>query len=147
MMLRSLTLIASGLLALSVGAPGFAQQQALPPSNAQQAAPSASDDDGLTGSVTDENAWQDLGVAIPAFPTDNPVPTAAEGGNTGALGKSLAQVVYNDLKNNGLFKPTGPDALPGIAYSEVSAPNFGNWRAARPKCWCRASCGPRPTGG
>jgi TolB protein len=129
MMLRSITLIASGLLALTAGAPGYAQQQTLPASAAPQAAAPASDDDGLTGSVTDENAWQDLGVAIPAFPTDNPVPTAAEGGNTQVLGKSLARVVFNDLKNNGLFKPTGPDALPGVGYQEVSAPNFGSWRA------------------
>jgi TolB protein len=83
----------------------------------------------LTGSVTGEGAWQDLGVAIPAFPTDNPLPTAAEGGNTAALGKNLAQVVFNDLRNNGLFKPTGPDALPAITYPDVTAPAFDTWRA------------------
>lgn len=121
-----------GVMALALGAaPALAQQAPLPASNAPQAAPTtaAPDDGGLTGSVTGEGAWQDLGVAIPAFPTDNPVPTAAEGGNTAALGKSLARVVYNDLKNNGLFKPTGPDALPGVAYQQVSAPDFGGWRA------------------
>lgn len=117
----------AGALALGVG-PALAQQAALPASGAPQAAQS-SDDGGLTGSVTGEGAWQDLGVAIPAFPTDNPLPTAAEGGNTAALGKNLAQVVFNDLRNNGLFKPTGPDALPAITYPDVTAPAFDAWRA------------------
>ena len=123
MIVRNLALVL-GLGALPALA--FAQQQTLP---ASQAAPAAQDDGGLTGSVTDENEWQDLGIAIPAFPTDNEVPTAAEGGNTAAVGKNLARVVFNDLKNNGLFKPVGPDALPGIAYPEVTAPGFDGWRA------------------
>ncbi|WP_457825161.1 hypothetical protein, partial [Staphylococcus aureus] len=87
-------------------APAFAQVQAPPPSTVP-----ADDQGGLTGSVTDDSAWRDLGIAIPAFPTDTPVATSADGGNTEALGRNLARVVYNDLKNNGLFKPTGPDAL------------------------------------
>ena len=106
----------------------------LPPSAAAAAAPGdasgdAPDDGGLSGSVTDESEWQDLGIAIPAFPTNAVVSTAAEGGNTEALGKNVARVVFNDLKNNGLFKPVGPDALPGIGYGEVAAPAFGGWRA------------------
>jgi TolB protein len=105
----------------------FAQAQPAPASKAKQSAPVEAD--GLTGSVTDESEWQDLGIAIPAFPTNQPVPTAADGGNTEALGRNLARVVYNDLKNNGLFKPTGPDGLPGIAYAEVVAPAFSGWRA------------------
>ena len=40
----------------------------------------------------------------------------------------LARVIYGDLKNNGLFKPVGPDALPAIPYGEVAAPAFANWR-------------------
>ena len=109
-----------------------AAQQAAPAKSAPAPAASASAapaDDGLTGSVTDDSDWQDLGIAIPTFPTNEAVPTAAEGGNTAALGRNLARVIYGDLKNNGLFKPVGPDALPAIAYGEVTAPAFPGWRA------------------
>ncbi|MEO0033118.1 MAG: Tol-Pal system protein TolB, partial [Pseudomonadota bacterium] len=127
MIIRKVVLLL-GIAALPATA--FAQTQILPASKTPQAASAPqADAGGLTGSVTDESEWQDLGIAIPAFPTDRPVPTAADGGNTDALGRNLARVVFNDLKNNGLFKPTGPDALPGIAYAEVVAPAFGGWRA------------------
>lgn len=115
------------LLAGLISAPALvaAQQTALPSSAAPQL---AEDEGGLTGSVSDENEWQDLGIAIPAFPTNASVSTAAEGGNTEALGRNVARVVYNDLKNNGLFKPVGPDALPAIDFPQVSAPAFDGWR-------------------
>lgn len=119
-------------LSLTVLAVPLAAQQAAKPKPA--AAPSAAAsaaapaDEGLTGSVTDESEWQDLGIAIPTFPTNEMLPTAADGGNTEALGRNLARVVYGDLKNNGLFKPVGPDALPAIPYGEVAAPAFSNWR-------------------
>ncbi|EGD57950.1 translocation protein TolB [Novosphingobium nitrogenifigens DSM 19370] len=126
----SLVRCGAAVLALGFGLAGaaHAQQQALPASNAPQAANAASSG-GLTGSVTDDSAWRDLGIAIPSFPTDRPVATGAEGGNTEAVGRNLARVVFNDLKFNGLFKPTGPDSLPGIAYAEVTAPAFSGWRA------------------
>ncbi len=125
MMIRTVSLF------LGIAAwPALALAQAAPvaPSSATAAAAPA-EDAGLSGSVTDESEWQDLGIAIPAFPTNAVVSTAAEGGNTEALGKNVARVVFNDLKNNGLFKPVGPDALPGIGYGEVAAPAFGGWRA------------------
>ncbi|WP_225204701.1 Tol-Pal system beta propeller repeat protein TolB [Novosphingobium huizhouense] len=118
----------ASLPGLSLPAPAFAQVEQLPASSASQGPQAPADAGGLTGSVTDESEWQDLGIAIPAFPTDASVATAAEGGNTEALGRNLARVVYNDLKNNGLFKPVGPDALPGIGYFQVTAPSFDFWR-------------------
>lgn len=102
-----------------------AQQTTVPSSNASQA---SQEDEGLTGSVTDESEWQDLGIAIPSFPTNASVPTAAEGGNTEALGRNVARVVFNDLRNNGLFKPVGPDQLPDVAFPQVAAPTFDTWR-------------------
>ena len=102
--------------------PAFAQEAPPPPPAADSA-----DDGGLSGSVSDENAWQDLGIAIPAFATDQDVPTQASAGSTGALGNALAQVITADLRNNGLFKPTGPDALPRPSYAQVPAPEFGIW--------------------
>ncbi|MBA4086284.1 MAG: Tol-Pal system beta propeller repeat protein TolB [Novosphingobium sp.] len=101
-----------------------AQQATLPSSTAAQTPA----DEGLTGSVSDENEWQDLGIAIPSFPTNASVATAAEGGNTEALGRNVARVVYNDLRNNGLFKPVGPDQLPEVAFPQVAAPTFDTWR-------------------
>ena len=31
------------------------------------------------------------------------------------------------MRNNGLFKPTGPDSLPTPSYSEITAPAWGTW--------------------
>jgi len=108
---------------LLVAAPAVAQDQPPPTAPAQPA-----DDQGLSVTVTDENAWQNLQVAIPAFATDREAPTPANSNGTTALGLELSRVIYNDLKNNALFKPTGPDSLPRPGYGEITAPNFGTWR-------------------
>lgn len=83
----------------------------------------------LVGSVTDRTAWQDLGIAIPAFATNANVPTAANSSGTRALGRELAQVITNDLRNNGLFRPVGPSALPRPTYAEITAPLWSTWEA------------------
>jgi len=126
----------SVLALVAISAPAFAQR--VPGASASAAGPAEPVDEGLSGSVTDESEWQDLGIAIPAFPTNAMLPTAADGGNTEALGRNLARVIYGDLKNNGLFKPVGPDALPGIAYGEVTAPRFRAGVGVRRKCSCTA---------
>ncbi|RDC60650.1 Protein TolB [Alteripontixanthobacter maritimus] len=82
---------------------------------------------GLSGSVTDESEWQDLGIAIPGFATDRDVSTTARGQSTAALGIELARVITADLKNNGLFKPTGPDALPRPDYPQITDPVWTTW--------------------
>ena len=120
-MIRARLLISMSFLAF--GSALAAQPATLPASMAEQA--TTEQDGGLTGSVSDESEWQDLGIAIPGFATDRAVATPA--GDTGALGRQLAEVITADLKNNGLFKPTGPAALPQVAYPEVTAPQFGNW--------------------
>jgi TolB protein len=99
-----------------LAAPLLGQQPALPP---------VAEPDGLSGSVSDESEWQDLGIAIPGFATDADVPTPA--GSSAALGRQVGEVITADLRNNGLFKPTGPGALPGITYGEVTAPTWGTW--------------------
>jgi TolB protein len=117
-------------LLLSATAVPVAAQQAAPPPQALPAGSQQQPDQdvGLTGRVTDESAWEDLQVAIPAFATDREQPTAANAQGTTALGIELARVIYNDLKNNALFKPTGPDALPRPGYEQITAPAFGIWR-------------------
>jgi len=111
------------LLALPLAA-SLAAQPAPAPVAPDAAAPPA---EGLTGSVSDETPWQDLGIAIPTFPTDRDVPTLASAGSTAALGRALAGVITADLRNNGLFKPTGPDSLPQPSFGQVMAPDFGIW--------------------
>ncbi len=130
-MIAKLTL---ALLAATIPAMAVAQQQ--PPADAAPApttpAPPTTappPTSALTGTVTDESAWQDLGVAIPAFATDVDKPTAASAGGTVALGHALADVVTADLKNNGLFKPVGPSSLPMLPYDQLTAPDFPGWQA------------------
>src|SRR5690606_19790438 len=47
---------------------------------------------------------------------------------TSALGLELGRVVFNDLRNNGLFRPVGPDSLPRPTYTQITAPAWGTWR-------------------
>lgn len=89
--------------------------------------PVEADEGGLTGSVSDEKAWQDLTIDIPAFATDADRPTPANAQGTNALGRELARVITADLKNNGLFVPVGPDSLPSPTYTEITAPVWPKW--------------------
>ena len=84
--------------------------------------------EGLTGSVSFEGNLQDLGVAIPAFATDRNQPTPANSSGTAALGLEIARVITSDLRNNGLFRPIGPDSLPAPQYSAITAPEWAVWQ-------------------
>jgi TolB protein len=66
-----------------------------------------------------------LPILIPAMPTSAVASTPA--GSTDDLGRKLAQIVDDDLRNTGLFKTQGPNATRAIAYSEVTAPNYAGW--------------------
>jgi TolB protein len=104
-------------LALLAAAPVQAQQAATPPV----------EEGGLSGAVSDDSEWQDLGIAIPAFATNADVPTPTSAGSTASLGHALAQIITADLRNNGLFKPVGPESLPRLAFEHVQAPEFAIW--------------------
>ncbi|WP_336980971.1 Tol-Pal system beta propeller repeat protein TolB [Altererythrobacter fulvus] len=118
------------LLAVFVSAPLAAQAGGGELAPASTAAGDAADvDEGLVGSVTDESAWQDLGIAIPSFATNANVPTAANTEGTAALGRELARVITADLKNNGLFRPVGPDSLPRPDYPDITAPKWSVWQS------------------
>lgn len=69
-----------------------------------------------------------LGIAIPVMPTAEVINTPA--GRTDVLGQQLSGIVTNDLRNSGLFRPLGGDALRAIAYPEVTAPAFDTWGPA-----------------
>jgi TolB protein len=64
-------------------------------------------------------------IAIPPMPTQQVVRTAA--GSTDALGRQLADVVANDLRNSGLFTPLSPGQLRPVSMPEVAAPAFDYW--------------------
>ena len=121
--------------ALLLAAPLYAQNQDLggPVSEGgavETAGIDASGEDaegGLTFTVTDESDWADLGVAIPAFATDRDVATPANTNGTAALGREVARVITANLRNNGLFKPVGPDALPQPSFAQIRAPSWATW--------------------
>lgn len=113
------------VFALLIGAPVAAQVASETGANDV----AASEAEGLTLTVTDEKAWSDLGIAIPGFATDVNLPTPANAQGTAALGRELARVITADLKNNGLFLPVGPDALPQPAIAEITAPVWQTWSA------------------
>ena len=121
-------LSAASLAALSVPLAGQVATPP-PPSPAAPSQPAAGEEDGLTGTVSDEAQWQDLGIAITSFATDQDLPTQTNAGSTAALGRSLADVISGDLRNNGLFKPSGPGGLPQPAYAQVQAPDYPTWAA------------------
>jgi TolB protein len=109
--------------ALILAAPALAQQQpATPP-----AAPAGESQELPTIDVTDESA-QDLTIIIPPMPTQQVVSTPA--GSTDVLGRQVSQIIADNLRNSGLFKPLGPTGVRAIPVSEVSAPDFGYWRGA-----------------
>jgi TolB protein len=62
-------------------------------------------------------------IAIPIMPTPASVSTAA--GETGDLGRQIASIVTNDLRNSGLFTPLA--SVPRITHAQVTAPDFGVW--------------------
>ena len=115
---------------LALVAPVAAQDlgERLPESGQVESAFEDDSEGGLTGGeVIDELALQNLGIAITAFAPDRDVATPANAQGTAALGKEIGRVVFNNLKNNGLFKPTGPDALPVPTFGQVTAPAWPGW--------------------
>lgn len=108
--------------ALFVAMPAVAQDQPA----AQPTAPAESQEL-PTIDVTDESA-QDLTIIIPPMPTQQVVSTAA--GSTDALGRQVSQIIADNLRNSGLFKPLGPTGVRAIPVGEVTAPDFGYWRGA-----------------
>ncbi|WP_019834518.1 Tol-Pal system beta propeller repeat protein TolB [Sphingomonas sp. PR090111-T3T-6A] len=91
---------------------------------ATQAAPGAGPQPGqrlivdVTGGIS-----QPMPIAIPAMPTPASAKTPA--GQTDALGSQVAQIVINDLKGSGLFKPVSGDHA--VAYPQVTAPDYNYW--------------------
>ena len=96
---------------------------ALPAQTPDPAAPAPEVEETVVGSLDN-----DAKIAIPAFATNADVATQTSAGGTAALGSSLASVIYGDLKNNGLFQPTGPASLPRPALGQIQAPDYPGWQ-------------------
>ena len=91
---------------------------------ATQAAPGAGPQPGQRIVVDiDGGISQPLPIAIPAMPT--PQAAATPAGQTEALGRQVAEIVTNDLRGSGLFKPTAADHV--VAYPQVTAPDYPYW--------------------
>jgi TolB protein len=117
--------IAFGLFGPLLAAAVAAMAQDAPVPSAGAGAPAEA---GVEVTVSDENDWQDLGIAITDFATDADVPTGTQAGSTAQLGRGLARIIAGNLRSNGLFKPAGPDGLPQPQYAEVRAPDYALWQ-------------------
>ena len=97
------------------------------PAHAQTTPPPA---EPQTGPVVDVigGISQPLGIAVPPMPTPESVSTAA--GSTDDLGRQVAGVVANDLRNSGLFKPLPAGQLLAVPFAQATAPDYGGWSAA-----------------
>jgi TolB protein len=72
-----------------------------------------------------EGVFSSVTIAVPAMPTPETVATPA--GETGALGRQVAEIVASDLRNSGLFNPVGPGGVRAIGMAEVTAPAYEGW--------------------
>ena len=106
------------VLVLLAAGPGFAQDAPPAADAAAQTPPPL--EVSVTGGVS-----APMPIAIPAMPTAAVVETPA--GSTETLGRQLADIVANDLRNSGLFTPLGAAQLRAIAFPEVTAPGFDYW--------------------
>lgn len=109
------------VLALALIASGAVAQDAPP---ALATPPS----EGIEVTVSDDAEWQDLGLAITTFATDADLPTRASAGSTAQIGRQMSEIIAANLRNNGLFKPTGPQGLPQPSYEQVPAPDYATWQ-------------------
>ncbi|WP_164157724.1 Tol-Pal system beta propeller repeat protein TolB [Sandarakinorhabdus rubra] len=122
------------LLALAFTGPVFAQDTAPPAA----AGPLRVDiNAGLT---------QPMPIAVPAFAPGNGGTT--EAGTTTQLGERVAQVIANDLKSSGLFRPLDPAAFTTtVDIDDVLKPEFAAWRTIAAQALVTGTVTANPDGG
>jgi len=128
MMTKGPLLFTLSLLALAPAA--HAQNAPQPQPAPPPAAGAANGQDQTGGLVVDVEGGisQPMGIAVPALPTPEAVSTAA--GSTDQLGRQLSEVITNDLKNSGLFKPLPAGQLLQVSFAQATSPDFPGWSAA-----------------
>jgi TolB protein len=114
---------------LAASAPPTVQDAppAPPPSQAAPSAPAAAvqSEELVVDVEGGVQPGEQLSIAVPVMPAVAVQQTAA--GSTDALGRQLADIVANDLRNSGLFTPLGAGALRNPSYPEVTAPAYDHW--------------------
>jgi TolB protein len=113
--------ILPGLMAaMLIASPAFAQQA--PPGAAENAGPAPGQRlrVDITGGISAPTP-----IAVPVMPT--PTVQSTPAGHTDALGRQLSEIITNDLRNSGLFRPLAPNLLQPVGYQEVTAPAFEFW--------------------
>lgn len=114
-----------GLAALVAASPALAQDTPAPAApQAEQTAPQEGQRlrVDITGGISAPTP-----IAIPVMPT--PAPQQTPAGSTDALGRQLAEIITNDLRNSGLFRPLPSEQLLPVAYDAVTQPAFDAWSA------------------
>jgi len=79
----------------------------------------------ISGTITDDNASDSFVVAVPPLAT--PADVATPAGQTGELGRRVADIISNDLNATDVFTPKGPAGLRGTTMADVTAPAFSEW--------------------
>ena len=74
----------------------------------------------ITGGIA-----QPMPIAVPVMPT--PASAQTRAGETTALGRQVAEIVSNDLRGSGLFRPVANPAP--VAFPQVAAPDYPTWTA------------------
>lgn len=64
-------------------------------------------------------------IAVPDMPTPRGVDTPA--GNTADLGRQVAQIVEQDLRNSGFFNPVARNLLRPVDMPQVTSPDYPAW--------------------
>jgi TolB protein len=89
---------------------------------------------------------QPLPIAVPAFATASA--TATEAGTTAEIGARVAQVIANDLKSSGLFRPLDPAAFTTtVTVPDVTRPQFASWRTLAAQALVTGTVSANPDGG
>ncbi|OYU14579.1 MAG: Tol-Pal system beta propeller repeat protein TolB [Alphaproteobacteria bacterium PA4] len=88
---------------------------------------------------------QPLPIAVPGFAT--PAATPTEAGTTAEIGGRVAQVIANDLKSSGLFRPLDPTAYTStVEMPDVLRPEFASWRTIAAQALVTGSVTVNPDG-
>ncbi|WP_416908748.1 MAG: Tol-Pal system beta propeller repeat protein TolB [Polymorphobacter sp.] len=88
---------------------------------------------------------QPMPIAVPAFPATAEIETAA--GTTTSLGIRIADVIANDLRGSGLFRPIAPAAFTtSVTTATVLRPEFAAWRTVAAQALVTGSVTPNADG-
>ncbi len=89
---------------------------------------------------------QPMPIAVPSFPAAAPGTTAA--GTTDELGQRIAEVIANDLRSSGLFRPIAQAAFTTqVSNADVLRPQFAAWRTVAAQALVTGNVTANPDGG